>query len=81
MSERPPLLTVGHGSLSQDALGALLAGAGVEVLVDVRRFPGSRRLPQFGRDALAAALDTTDVGYRWIEELGGRRRPDPAATT
>ena len=70
----PALLTVGHGSLSQEALGALLTGAGVERLVDVRRFPGSRAHPHVAADALAAWLPPLGVGYRSEPRLGGRRR-------
>jgi uncharacterized protein (DUF488 family) len=44
----------------------------------VRRFPGSRRHPQFGRDALAASLAEAGIGYRHEEALGGRRAGDPA---
>ena len=70
------LLTVGHGSLSQDALGALLTGAGVQLLVDVRRFPGSRAHPHVGTDALAGWLPPLGVAYRSEPRLGGRRRFD-----
>jgi uncharacterized protein (DUF488 family) len=66
--------TVGHGARSVGAFLDLLRGAGVTVLVDVRRFPGSRRHPQFGRAALAASLAEAGVGYEWQgEALGGRR--------
>jgi uncharacterized protein (DUF488 family) len=70
----PPLLTVGHGRLSQDALGALLTGAGVRRLVDVRRFPGSRTHPHVAADALAGWLPPLGVAYRSEPRLGGRRR-------
>jgi uncharacterized protein (DUF488 family) len=77
----PALLTVGHGRLSQDALGALLTGAGVERLVDVRRFPGSRAHPHVAADALAAWLPPLGVAYGSEPRLGGRRRlaPDEAS--
>ena len=77
----PPLTiwTIGHSTRPIDDFLAVLAAHDIETLVDVRRFPGSRRLPQFGSDALAAALAARDVDYRWIEALGGRRRPDPAS--
>jgi uncharacterized protein (DUF488 family) len=75
----PTLLTVGHGRLDQDGLGALLSGAGVELLVDVRRFPGSRANPAVSRDALPAWLPERGIDYRWEERLGGRRRLDPDA--
>lgn len=68
------LLTVGHGTLDGEAFADLLANAGVERLVDVRRHPGSRRHPQFGHDALASTLAERGIGYRWDEDLGGRRK-------
>jgi uncharacterized protein (DUF488 family) len=45
----------------------------VQLLVDVRRFPGSRRHPQFNRDSLAKGLDSAGIDYRHVEALGGRR--------
>jgi uncharacterized protein (DUF488 family) len=76
------VLTVGHGTDDRAALGARLRGVGVELLVDVRRFPGSRNNPDVARDALAAWLPEAGIGYRWDERLGGRRRlptGEPAA--
>lgn len=67
------LLTVGHGRLEETALGSLLRDASVELLVDVRRFPGSRANPAVSRDALARWLPGAGVDYRWEERLGGRR--------
>jgi uncharacterized protein (DUF488 family) len=73
----PPLLTVGHGRLDADQLGALLRQAKVGLLVDVRRFPGSRANPAVARDALPSWLPEVGIDYRWDERLGGRRRlPD-----
>jgi uncharacterized protein (DUF488 family) len=71
------LLTVGHGPQGRDALGARLAAAGVEVVVDVRRFPGSRNNPDVSREALEKWLPALGIGYRWDERLGGRRRLPP----
>src|SRR3954453_14565431 len=71
------LLTVGHGPQGREELGARLAGAGVEVLVDVRRFPGSRNNPDVAREALEQWLPPLGIGYRWDERLGGRRRLVP----
>jgi uncharacterized protein (DUF488 family) len=68
------LYTVGHGTRSSEELLAVLRSGGVGRVVDVRRFPGSRRHPHLGREPLAAALATADVGYEWAgEALGGRR--------
>ena len=51
----------------------MLGDAGVRTLVDVRRFPASRRHPQFNQAALAAAVESAGIGYRHAIELGGRR--------
>jgi len=66
--------TIGHSTHVGEAFFALLAPNGVRTLVDVRAIPGSRRHPQFGREALGAACEAHGVVYRWMPELGGRRR-------
>ncbi len=72
------IYSVGHGARSLDELVETLAGAGVTQLVDVRSFPGSRRHPQFGREALAASLPARGIAYAWEPRLGGRRKRGPA---
>jgi uncharacterized protein (DUF488 family) len=69
--------TVGHSTRPLEAFLALLGAFGIRAVADVRRFPGSRRHPQYGRDALAAALAAHGIAYRWIPALGGRRNPRP----
>lgn len=69
--------TAGHSTRTAAELLELLLAAGVELLVDVRRFPGSRRHPQFGREALAASLAEAGIDYRHEPDLGGRRAPRP----
>jgi uncharacterized protein (DUF488 family) len=69
--------TIGHGTRPIEELLACLAEGGVETLVDVRRFPGSRRHPQFDRDSLAESLERAGVAYRHAVELGGRRSGEP----
>ncbi len=71
------VFTVGHSTRPVEQFIALLAENAVDLLVDVRRFPGSRRFPQFGRDALAASLAAAGVTYRHEAGLGGRRTPAP----
>jgi uncharacterized protein (DUF488 family) len=73
----PTVWTVGHSNRALDAFLAVLAAHEIEVVLDVRRFPGSRRLPQFQAAPLADALAERGVAYRWLAGLGGRRRPDP----
>ncbi len=70
----PTLWTVGHGTLEAPAFAALVSEAGIQLVVDVRRFPGSRRNPQFGSDQMAAWLPDAGVGYEWAPSLGGRRK-------
>ncbi len=69
------LVTVGHGAAETAALTALLAGAGVEQIVDVRTAPGSRRHPHFGRASMERWLPEAGIGYRWDPRLGGFRKP------
>lgn len=68
--------TVGHSTRSADSFVRVLHAYDIELLVDVRRFAGSRRLPQFAAAALGATLTTSGIAYRAIPALGGRRRPD-----
>jgi uncharacterized protein (DUF488 family) len=55
----------------------MLSKADVETLVDVRRYPGSRRNPQFNKDALAETLASAGISYRHVETLGGRLSGEP----
>jgi uncharacterized protein (DUF488 family) len=72
----PEILTLGHSTHELSRFLALLAAHGVRALADVRRYPASRRNPQFNSGALADALAATGIGYESLaEELGGRRRP------
>jgi uncharacterized protein (DUF488 family) len=78
----PPVFTIGHSTRPIEDLLALLKENGIRTLVDVRRYPGSRRHPQFSRDALAASLTAAGIEYVHEPDLGGRRaaRPDSPHT-
>jgi uncharacterized protein (DUF488 family) len=69
--------TVGHGIRPLEELIETLREAQVQTLVDVRRFPGSRRNPQFNQGPLQAALEEAGIAYRHAVELGGRRSGEP----
>ena len=71
------LLTIGHSTHAADAFVAMLSAHRILLLADVRRFPSSRRHPQFNREALAETLATHGVAYLHFPELGGRREPKP----
>lgn len=71
----PHLLTVGHGTASREEFAALLKRARIQLIVDVRSVPGSRRHPQFGRRELEEWIPSEGIRYSWEPELGGFRRP------
>jgi uncharacterized protein (DUF488 family) len=67
------LFTIGHSTREIGTFIALLRGAAVDCVADVRRFPFSRRHPQFNEAALSRALAEAGIGYRHFPALGGRR--------
>src|SRR5574337_1071189 len=67
------VFTIGHSKRPIEAFIALLKGAGVDLLVDIRAFPASRFSPQFNKAALAASLEAAGIAYRHLPALGGRR--------
>ncbi|MFE9453913.1 DUF488 family protein [Streptomyces sp. NPDC006739] len=71
------LLTLGHGTADRERLAALLLGAHVRAVVDVRTAPGSRRNPDVGRERLRQWLPPYGITYRWEGRLGGFRRTAP----
>jgi uncharacterized protein (DUF488 family) len=73
----PTLYSLGHGTLQSDAFATTLRAAGVDCAVDIRRFAGSRRHPQFGIPEMPAWLGAANIAYRALPDLGGRREPLP----
>jgi uncharacterized protein (DUF488 family) len=67
--------TIGHSTHSQSEFYALLHANDIGLIADVRRFPASRRLPQFNRETLRADAPANGIAYEWLEDLGGRRTP------
>src|ERR1700722_15338349 len=67
------MMTIGHSTLEPGVFLRALEENGCRGLVDVRRFPGSRRYPWFGQEALFAALEGVGIRGVWREGLGGRR--------
>jgi uncharacterized protein (DUF488 family) len=67
------VFTIGHSTRTIEDFLALLREAQIECVVDVRRFPMSRRHPQFNAEPLAAVLAAAGIGYRHVPALGGRR--------
>ncbi len=67
------VLTIGHSNRSMEDFHALLQEFQIGALVDIRRFPSSRKFPHFNRGSLQEELAGNQIGYSWIESLGGRR--------
>ena len=74
MTNSVTIWTIGHSTRAIEEFLALLAQNGIELVVDVRSLPGSRRYPHFNQEPLAATLADHRIGYLWLEELGGRRK-------
>ena len=66
--------TVGHSTRTLDEFTGLLRSFGIDMLIDIRRFPGSRKYPHFSKDQLEASLPENGIEYLHLEELGGRRK-------
>ena len=68
------IFTIGHSTHSAEEFLKLLTGPGIERVVDVRQFPGSRRWPHFGKDQMSQWLSAAGIEYVHEVDLGGRRR-------
>lgn len=75
--DRRTVHTIGHSTRTIEGLAALLRVHQIEHLVDVRRWPMSRRYPHFNREALAQSLQDNGIGYTWRQDLGGFRNAAP----
>ena len=73
----PTLWTIGHSTHPISEFIDILNAHGVMTVVDVRRFAGSRRNPQFNPVSLERSLARAGIAYRAMPELGGRRTPRP----
>ena len=67
--------TVGHSNQSLEDFLRLLRAHGIRRILDVRRFPGSRRWPHFGAARLSKSLADEGIDYAGLPGLGGRREP------
>jgi uncharacterized protein (DUF488 family) len=74
------LYTIGHSNRSFDDFVSILLGAGVGIVADIRKLPGSRSNPAYDGNALAARLTDRRIDYRHLPALGGRRGRQPDAS-
>ena len=68
---------MGHSTRDLADFSAVLQAHEIGMLVDIRAFPMSRRHPQFNREQLELWLPEIGLGYKWMKELGGRRKKMP----
>jgi uncharacterized protein (DUF488 family) len=71
--EKNVIWTVGHSNRPMAELVGvgLLTDQSISMLADLRRFPGSKRQPQFAKDSLKSSLQVAGIGYQHFEDLGG----------
>ena len=80
MESNPPdnnIWTIGHSTHSLDEFIAMLKSFNIECVADIRSYPGSRKFPQFNREALEISLPLNEIRYVHIKNLGGRRKVNP----
>jgi len=69
--------TIGHSTRTLEKLIEMLRSFKIEMVVDIRSYPGSRRYPQFNKEALEVSLPENNIQYVHIKKLGGRRKVNP----
>ena len=69
--------TIGHSTHSLGEFVAMLHSFNIESVVDIRSFPGSRKFPQFNKEALEVSLPKNNIQYKHLKKLGGRRKVNP----
>ena len=77
MSGEPPIFTIGHSTRSIGEFVELLRRGPVDMVIDVRTVPRSRRNPQYNEDVFGAELAPYQISYRRIADLGGLRGRSP----
>ncbi len=77
MASSERIWTVGHSNRSIEDFTRILKAHGTELVIDVRRFPVSRKWPHFDAERLAESLPRAGITYAGMPELGGRRKPRP----
>ena len=67
--------TIGHSTRTIDEFINLLKSYNIELLADIRSYPGSKRYPHFNKNLLGVSLAGNRIEYIHIPELGGKRKP------
>jgi uncharacterized protein (DUF488 family) len=72
--ENKTIWTIGHSTRHFEEFVAMLNSFNIELIADIRSFPGSRKFPQFNKEALEISLPQNGIEYVHIKDLGGRRK-------
>ncbi len=68
------IYTIGHSTHTIDVFLAMLSSFDIKLVVDIRRFPSSRKFPQFDLENLKHSLEDKGISYLHMADLGGRRK-------
>ena len=71
------IYTIGHSTHSLEEFLAMLQSFRIELLADIRSYPGSRKYPHFNKEMLPAFLAKNNIEYIHLRDLGGRRKVNP----
>lgn len=80
MAHQPVVYTIGHSTRGFEEVVEMLRHNGVDLLVDIRSYPSSRKYPQWYQKAIQENLPS-DIAYTWLQKLGGRRHTPAGAAT
>lgn len=69
--------TIGHSTRPMAEFISMLNSFGIELVADIRSFPGSRKFPQYNKEALSVSLPQNNIRYMHLKSLGGRRKVKP----
>lgn len=79
MFEKGTIWTIGHSTHHAEKFISMLQSFGIGMVVDIRSYPGSRKNPQYGNNALSKTLRDNGIGYIHMDKLGGRRPVNPGS--
>lgn len=75
--ENKTIWTIGHSTRPFEAFVAMLHSFNIDLIADIRSYPGSRKFPQFNKEALEISLPQNHIQYVHLKDLGGRRKANP----
>jgi len=71
--------TIGHSTRPLEEFLSMLHSFNIQQVADIRRFPGSRKFPQYNEEALSVSLSQNNIQYVDLKSLGGRRKAKPGS--